>query len=154
MEVAGGQAHLKTFYTIRFDNPMIVLCVFMIGISIAMIGFALSNSEPTTVVGLGIMLLLLCLALPARYGLTSDRLLWQNGIGVNKSLRLSEIDRIVPDEDHSGMTVSKVSGHRIYVGKKRFFVSAVNHDELLQALLERSPHLKQYGFEWRREFVV
>lgn len=152
MEIVGGEARLKSFYTIRYDSATVVLSMFSAGAMLTGVALGISNGDPTLAIGGGVMLLILLgLGWPARYGLTNDQLKWHHGVAVNKSIALSQIDRIMPDDARSGMTLGTVSGHRIYAGKQRFFVSAANHEELMQALLARCPHLRKYGYEWRRE---
>lgn len=107
-----------------------------------------------TIGGVIMMLLLVLLGWPNRYGIDQKRLTWHHGIAVNKSLKLADIDRVIAEEGKNGLMLKDVPGHRIFVGAKSFFVAAEDHKVFIEKLIDHCPHLRAYGFEYRRELVA
>lgn len=138
-----------------FDPAIIPIGVVLFGFLFSIGSFGIARADYYVAVGSLVMFALgVCLSWPNRYGLDENRLSWHHGFAVNKSVALREIDRVRPGEGKNGLTISKVAGHWLTVGKRELFVAADQQEELMQSLLSDCPHLRQYGLEYRREFLV
>lgn len=150
MEVVGEEA-LKRFYTMSFDPAIIPIGVVLFGFLFSIGAFGIARADYTVAVGALVMFgLAVCLSWPNRYGLDEDRLSWHHGFAVNKSVALRDIDRVRPGEGKNGLTINKVEGHWLSVGKKEFFVAADGQAGLIHDLTNGCPHLSQFGYEYRR----
>ncbi|MBC8066045.1 MAG: hypothetical protein H7Y17_14530 [Chlorobia bacterium] len=155
MEASGGKEVLVGQIVITTSSGGSVRKSFNVcmGGGVLALAFGIAFSEPMALVYSLIGPLVALTLAPIAYMLGSEALIckraWWNG----RRLPYRSIERIVPIFPYGDFTRPAAMHMVVYNGQK-VYLCAKDQPQLLSEILLRAPHLRLFGYEWRREFTL